>query len=705
VIARARAEGRQVLSEAEAAAVLAGWGVPQPHEALVDTRAEAVLAARRIGLPVVLKLCSLDVIHKSDVGGVRLGLGDETAIAAAFDELAALAAGRGARFGGVLVQAQVPADVEIIVGARHDPVFGPVVLVGLGGVLAELLDDSAVRLAPVGADEARAMIRQLRGYRLLAGYRGRPAIDLAALAELVQAVSRAAVELPVAELDLNPVLARAGAPGVTAVDRRLVLRRADAGGAARAETPAEVDGTRQALRRLLAPRSVAVVGASRDPSKIGGRVLQFLTRHGFEGRVFAVTPNAAAIDQVPAVATVAALPEPVDLACIVVPPDGCAPALRACGERGIPSAIVFTSGFAEAGAEEAERELTRAARASGIRFCGPNSLGVLNPEARLCASFSAALHMPPLAGGEIAYVSQSGALGGSYLSRLWEKGIAVSRFVSVGNQADLDIADYVDVLVDDPGARVIALFIEGVRDGRKLGRALARARDAGKPVVVYKAGRSREGQAAIRSHTGVLAGDDAVWTAALRQAGALRVADMAALFDSAVALAWLPPPPGRRVGIVSTSGGACGILADECRRHGFEVPELPPGTRRKVEAEIPPFGASGNPIDVTAQMLARPAMLKNTLSILLEEPGIDAVLVMITTLADPVAETVAGDILAAAAGCPKPILVGWIIAPSLAPKGMARLHQGRLPFYDSPERVVQALAALADWQALRARAG
>jgi acyl-CoA synthetase (NDP forming) len=699
------AEGRQVLSEAEAAAVLAGWAIPQPRETLVQTRAAAILAARQLGPPVVLKLASADVVHKTDVGGVRLGLGDEAAVGAAFDELEALAAGRGARFGGVLVQAQVPADVEVIVGARHDPVFGPVVLVGLGGVLAELLGDSAVRLAPVSPEEAHAMLRELRGYRLLAGYRGRPAVDLEALAGLVHAVSRVAGEIPLAELDLNPVLARAGAPGVTAVDRRLVLRPAGADGGAAAGPVAAGPGTGQAVRRLLAPRSVAVVGASRDASKIGGRVLGFLVRHGFEGRVVAVTPNAAGIDQVPAFPSVAALPEPVDLACIVVPPDGCATALRACGDRGIPTAIVFTSGFAEAGNVEAERELKEAARASGIRFCGPNSLGVLNPEARLCASFSAALHMPPLAGGEIAYVSGSGALGGSYLSRLWERGIAVSRFVSVGNQADLDIADYVDALVDDPGARVIALFVEGVRDGRKLVRALGRARDAGKPVVVYKAGRSPEGQAAIRTHTGVLAGDDAVWTAALRQAGAIRVADMAALFEASVALAWQPPPPGRRVGIVSTSGGACGILADECRRHGFEVPELPADARRKVEAELPPFGASRNPIDVTAQMLARPAMLKNTLSILLDEPVIDAVLVMITTLADPVAETVAGDILALAARCPKPILVGWIIAPSLAPRGMARLHAGRVPFYDSPERVVLALAALAEWQALRARPG
>lgn len=695
VLAKAIAAGRTVLTEPEAAAVLAAYGVPQPREVLARTGAEAVEAARQLGFPVVLKLCSPDILHKSDVGGVRLGLGDAPAVAAAFEALGSVAARHGARWDGVLVQEQVPGDVEVIVGARHDPVFGPVVLVGLGGVLAELLDDTAVRLAPVSLTTAGAMLRQLRGYRLLAGYRGRPAVDLDALAALVATVSRLAGELPVGELDLNPVLVRAGAPGAIAVDRRLVLRGAPPD-PARGE-PAGREATRDAVRRLLAPASVAVVGASRDGSKIGGRILHFLTQHGFPGRVFAVTPKGGTIDGVPSVPSIEALPEAVDVACIAIPPDKCADALRACGARGVRGAIVFTSGFAEAGDPAAEGELVAAARASGVRFCGPNSLGILNPDARYCASFSAALVMPPLAGGDIAYLSQSGALGGAFLSTLWERGIAVSRFVSVGNQADLDLADYVDALVDDPGARVIALFVEGVRDGRKLCEALGRARAAGKPVVVYKAGRSREGQAAIRSHTGALAGDDAVWSAALAEGGAVRVADMPALFDAAIALAWQPPPRGRRVGIISTSGGACGILADECRQHGFEVPELPPAARQRVEAELPPFGAARNPVDVTAQILARPAMLGNTLRILVEEPGIDAILVMLTTLADPLAESIADDLVATTRGLDKPVLVGWIIAPSLAQKGMGRLLEGRIPIYGSPDRVVLALRALADW--------
>ncbi|MGH7321320.1 MAG: acetate--CoA ligase family protein [Candidatus Rokuibacteriota bacterium] len=697
VIEQAVREGRTVLTEAEAAAVLSVYGLPQPREALAITREQTLEAARRLGFPVVLKLCSPDILHKSEVGGVRLGLGDEGQVASAYDALESIAAERGARWGGVLVQEHVSGAAELIVGARFDLTFGPVVLVGLGGILAELIEDRAVRLAPVSVAEARSMLEELRGYRLLAGYRGRSGVNLAALADLITAVSRVPGALPVAELDLNPVIAGVEGRPAVAVDRRLILRRLPSEEPMPEPDPEE---TRAAVKRLLAPSSVAVVGASRDARKIGGRLLEFLIRHGFPGRIFAVTPNAAALGSVPSVPSVQDLPEPVDVACVVTPPETCAGVLQACGEKGIRSAIVFTSGFAETGNIEGERQLRAAGRAAGVRFCGPNSLGILNPEARFCASFSGILAMSPLPGGEIAYLSQSGALGGAFISRLWDRGIAIRRFVSVGNQTDLDLADYLDALLEDAASRVIALFVEGVTNGRKLCRALARAREAGKPVVVYKAGRSEEGRATIRSHTGVLAGDDAVWTAALRQSGAVRVTTMPALFDAAVALAWQPPPAGPRVGIISTSGGAAGILADECRQRGFEVPALSPDAMKRVQAEIPAFGAARNPVDVTAQVLARPAMLRNTLRILADDPAIDAILLMMTTMVDPLAEEIAGDVLATVRGLRKPVLVGWIVAPSLARKGMARLIAGKVPFYDSPDRVVVALAALAEWARL-----
>jgi acyl-CoA synthetase (NDP forming) len=696
--------GGTVLTEPEAAELLLRYGIGGPREVLAPTAEAAVAAARGLGYPVVLKVCSPDVLHKSELGGVRLGLTDEHAVETAFHSLRGLTDARGGRWLGALVQEQLSADLELIVGGRFDSAFGPVVMVGFGGIQAELLEDRVVRLAPVDVATAERMLAELRGARLLTGYRGRPAVDVEALAGLVAAISRLAAEVPIDELDLNPVFVRWGGRGAVPVDRRVILRAPGPAVAPPPVTPASEDRraeTRAAVRTLLAPAAVAVVGASRDPSKVGSRVLGFLTRHGFPGRIFAVHPRGEAVqDGVPTVRSIDELPAGVEVACLAVPPEACVSLISACGGRGIRAAIVFTSGFAEAGEEAAEHRLAAAARAAGVRLCGPNTLGVLNPDARFCASFSGALVRAPRTGGDIAYLSQSGALGGAFMSRLWEAGIGICRFVSVGNQADLDLADYVDALVDDPAVRVLALFVEGVADGRKLVRALRRARDHDKPVVVYKAGRSPEGQGAIRSHTGALAGDDVVWAAALREAGAIRVREIQELFDAAVALAWQPRLAGRRVGIISTSGGACGILADQCRAFGLLVPELPPPSRKRVEAEIPSFGVARNPIDVTAQMLARPEMFRNVLQVLGEEPEVDAIVLMLTTLADPLADSVAEQIVTTVRGLSKPVLVSWIIAPSLAARGMARLTEARIPLYDTPERAVRALAALAGWPRL-----
>ena len=329
------AEGRTRLSEPESAALLAAYGIPGPREALATTEEAAAEAAGRLGYPVVLKLCSPDVLHKSEVGGVRLGLADDGAVRAAFDELHAAVAARGGRFHGALVQEEVRADLEVIVGACFDATFGPVVLVGFGGIEAELLGDRAVRVAPVGPVAARRMLAELRGARLLERYRGQPAVDLDALAELIVATSRLACEVPIEELDLNPVLVRRGASGAVPVDRRVILRRPDPG-VPPAGVPAEATpDPRAAIRSLLAPAAVVVVGASRDPAKIGSRVLRFLTRHGFPGRVFVVHPRGEALlDGVPTVRSVEALPGDVEVACIAVPPEACEPTLRACGARG-----------------------------------------------------------------------------------------------------------------------------------------------------------------------------------------------------------------------------------------------------------------------------------------------------------------------------------------------------------------------------------
>jgi acyl-CoA synthetase (NDP forming) len=667
--------------------LLRRYGVPVVPQRVVATVREAVRAADELGFPVVLKAVAPDLVHKSDVGAVRLGLRDGEDVAATARELEE----RLPHLNGFVVQSQGAPGLEVIVGARRDPAFGPVVLVGLGGVWVEALGDVALRLAPVDREEAGEMLRELRGARLLGGYRGAPAVDRAALAGVIVAVGRLIADEPdVAEVDLNPVIARHD--GAVAVDARVIL------GAA-VPVPVAVPAPLDAVRRILSPRSIAVVGASTSRAKQGGRLFHYLIKHGFAGALYAVNPGASEVQGRPSFPSVAALPEVPDLACIMVPAGAVAGALAECGAKGIGAAIVYTAGFGEtgeAGLVEQER-LLAVARAHNIRLCGPNTAGVVNAAAGTCAAFGMAFEVERMPPGEIAFLTQSGALGGSLLSRAWAQGIGFSHWVCTGNEADLTLSDYLAALVEDPATRVIAVFMEAARDPAGFLAACRRARELGKPVVVYKTGASEVGRRTVQSHTGSLAGDDAVYDAAFRSAGVVRVHDLQSLVDAAVALAWQPLPRGPRIGVVSASGGACSVIADECARHGLALPALAEETERRVRAIIPPFGASKNPIDVTMEITVNPGMVGQVAALLLADGQIDALIVMMATNADPPALDVARGVARAAAGSHKPVVVARTGAEFLAPDSIAHYQAARIPLFPMPDRAVRALKAMMDY--------
>jgi acyl-CoA synthetase (NDP forming) len=680
-------QGTVPLDPATTDDLLRRYGVPVVSQRVVATVDEAVRAADGLGYPAVLKATAPDLLHKSDVGAVRLGLRDGGAVAAAARELAE----RVPALTGFLVQSQAAPGLEVIVGARRDPAFGPVVLVGLGGVWVEALGDVALRLAPVGRDEAAEMLAELRGARLLEGFRGAPPVDRDALAEVIVAVGRLIADASwLAELDLNPVIARHD--GAVVVDARLIR------GAA-VPVPQAEPAPLEAVRRMLAPRSIAVIGASTSRDKQGGRLFHYLIKHGFAGALYAVNPGASEVQGRPSYPSVEALPAVPDLACIMVPAGAVAGALAECGAKGIGAAIVYTAGFGETGeAGRAEQErLLAVARAHGIRLCGPNTAGVVNAAAGTCAAFGMAFEVERMPPGEIAFLTQSGALGGSLLSRAWAQGIGFSHWVCTGNEADLTLSDYLAALVEDPATKVIAIFMESARDPAGFLAACRRARELGKPVVVYKTGASEVGRRAVRSHTGSLAGDDAVYDAAFRSAGVVRVHDLQSLVDAAVALAWQPLPRGPRIGVVSASGGACSVIADECARHGLALPALAAETERRVRAIIPPFGTSANPVDVTMEITVNPGMVGQVAALLLAEETIDAVIVMMTTNADPPALDVARGVAQAAAGSDKPVVVARTGAEFLAPDSIAFYQQVRIPLFPMPDRAVRAIRALAEY--------
>ncbi len=442
--------------------------------------------------------------------------------------------------------------------------------------------------------------------------------------------------------------------------------------------------TRPGLGPFFDARAVAVIGASADPSKVGGSVLANLKAGGFPGRLVAVNSTRPLVQGLPAVASILDVSEPIDLAVLAVPAPAVLPTLKQCVTKGVPAAVVISAGFREAGDEgrAREAELRAWVREAPLRLIGPNCLGWIRPARRLNLTFAPG--MPPA--GPLGFFSHSGALATAILDWSREHRLGFSLVASLGNQADVDETDLLGALADDPDTRVILGYLEGVADGRAFFAALAGAA-ARKPCVLMKAGRSAEGARAVSSHTGALAGSDRAFDAAVRQAGALRVRTLEELFDVARALVTGRTPPGRRVLLV-TNGGGLGILAtDAARDAGLDVAPLPAPARARLAAVLPPHAATTNPVDLIGD--ATPSRYGDALHALAGESA--SLVVMLAPQAATDAAGVARAVLGATRDRPEPVL-GVFAGGARVRPGITALEEGGVPCYPFPERAVQALA-------------
>jgi acetyl coenzyme A synthetase (ADP forming)-like protein len=441
------------------------------------------------------------------------------------------------------------------------------------------------------------------------------------------------------------------------------------------------------LRAFFEPRSVAVIGASRDPGKVGGSVLANLLAAGFPGRVIPVNPAADRVQGLPAVPSILAVTEPVDLAVIAVPAPTVLDVLKACAAQGVAGAVILSAGFREAGpaGQAREAELRAWLRDQRLRVLGPNCLGWIRPRQRLNATFAPGMPEP----GGIAFISHSGALAVAILDWSRERRMGFSLFASLGNQADLTETDLVEVAGQDPETRVIVVYLEGVAEGRRFVEVLGAAA-AVKPVVVLKAGRSAEGARAVASHTGALAGSDAAFDAALRRAGAVRLTTIEELFDVAQALDTQPLPRGARVAIVTNGGGLGVVAADAVREAGLVLEPLDPETRNRLRAVLPATASVANPVDLVGD--ADAARYSRALHAL--GPGAaDSLLVLLTAQATTDAASVARAIGGATRGWPTPVLAAFVGGARVRP-GVRTLEDAGIPCYSFPERAVRALAGL-----------
>ncbi len=391
----------------------------------------------------------------------------------------------------------------------------------------------------------------------------------------------------------------------------------------------------EGLDALFKPRSIAIIGASQDETKIGGRPLQLLQKHGFEGRIYPINKSGGIVQSLPAFVSVRDVPEPIDLVIVAVPAGAAVAAIEDCAAIGVKAAVILSAGFTEVGEEGAllQARLTEIARQSGMRILGPNCLGSIGIAERSIATFSIAIEaaMPPA--GPVGIVSQSGNLGSFTMRSASLRGVGISRFIATGNECDIDIADGIAWMATDPQTKIILCCLETCRDGAKFVAALEMARAAGKPVIVLKIGSSEAGSAAAASHTGALAGSDAVFDVVFRNAGAVRVANIEQLIDMAHVLSVVEAdrlPRGNRVALIAASGGFGVMMADAASQNGLTLPRLGQDTQDKI-LQIVPYAAPHNPVDTTAQVSARPELFQGVLSAVASDPVCDVVIVLMSS--------------------------------------------------------------------------
>lgn len=437
---------------------------------------------------------------------------------------------------------------------------------------------------------------------------------------------------------------------------------------------------------IFEPRSVAVIGASAGPGKLGHTLLQNVIEYGFKGPIYPVNPRGGEILGLPVARSISELAGAVDLALISIPNDQVVPVLEECARAGVRAAVVLSSGFGEAGEDgrQLQARLRAVLRDGQMRVVGPNCMGVYNPAHGFNGSYFWSL--PRQAGG-VSFVSQSGAMGGLFFAEAAQEGFGVAKFASIGNTVDVDQADLLEYLGADPQTRVIGLFIEGLRDGQRFLRAATRVTRL-KPVVALKAGRTGAGTRAAASHTGSLAGVHRLYRAALEEAGVILTSTTEEFLDVLRALATHGDrlPAGPNVAVITVSGGPSVLAADACEEHGLSVPPLSAQTQARLRAVLPPFAATGNPVDLTPQV--RPDAIGDALDAVGADPGVDAA-VFINLGVDHPQFREAVPRLQAVHG--KPVVALVNAAPDLA----RALGDAGIPLYRTPERAVAALAALA----------
>lgn len=605
------------LSESASKALLREYGVPIADEREVTTAAEAAAAAAAIGFPVVAKLCGDAIAHKTERGLVRLRLADAAAVEAAAADLLSKATPADGDV-TVLVAPMISGNRELIAGIVRDPQFGPNVMLGVGGVLAEAVADVVFRPVPITRGDAMSMIDGLATQKLLGPFRGEAAVNREQLADALLGLSAVASARPdIASIDVNPlIITSSGSP--VAVDALVELSSESYAPPAPRPRP-----TDEQFRALFEPRGVLVAGASTHPGKFGFVSLHNILAGSYQGAIFGTNLQGEEVLGIRTVADIAELPDgAIDLVFVCTPASANPELLRACAAKGVKAAFLTSAGYGEAGDEGriAEHALVALADELGILLAGPNGQGVVSTPAHLCAQIVAPY--PPA--GRIAVASQSGNFVSSFLNYARQTGVGISRAVSAGNAAAVTPADYLDWYADDDATAVSLAYVEGIVDGRSLLDRFASVASR-KPLVVVKGGATEGGARAAASHTGALAANDKIFDGACRQAGVTRAATVEEAFEAAATFATQPLPKGPNVVILTTAGGWGVVTSDAIVRDGrLSLMALPDDLKAQIDTKLPPRWSRNNPVDCAGGETRD--TIPEVMEIIAAHPAVDAII-------------------------------------------------------------------------------
>jgi len=569
------------------------YGLMSPKSIIANTDEDAVLAAQKIGFPVALKIGSTNILHKTDLGGVQLNLKTEDEVRRGYKQIIESVKNKkeNVQINGVLVQEMISEGFELIVGFSKNPVFGPCIMVGMGGILTEVFQDIVFRLLPITRDEINRMIDDLKfSGILLSGYRDIQAVNREMLVEVIYKISKMAMELGfyIESFDINPIVVWSDKHRI--LDFKFVKPEKE-------NTFNDEKPNIAKLDKFFNAKSIALIGATDSKDRIGGIILDNLINHGYKGKVYPINPKYNKIMELKSYPSILEVDEKIDMIIVCVALGQVPEILKQCKSKNIYNVIIISAGGKEVGNLELEKNIKSLASEYGIRVIGCNCLGVFDGHTRIDTMFQPYDHMNRPKSGCISLISQSGTVGISYLELLDNWGI--SKFISYGNRIDVDEGDLISFLEKDPLTKVIAVYMEGLEKGRKFFEAAKKAVSK-KPVVVYKAGRSKHVSEAAISHTGFFVGTYNLIKGAMDQANVVQVDSLEGLISSSKALSAYPRAKGNKVLLITNGAGATIQSIDKIvEERKLEMSKLSDSSLTKLNSIFPKHVIVGNPIDLT----------------------------------------------------------------------------------------------------------